>query len=1084
MRAWVLIATVLAAVAIVVAWIRTPDSPNPTSISPVVSPQVEPPVELLVEPHVTDAPDAAAATTTADVSVDEHLERDRSNEDDKPVILGRRPVASAALVGQVVDETGSPISGAVVSWTPIPERLNWVTTTRFEVASEVQASSVDSGTDNDGKFEFETGPTMMEGLASVIWITHPDFTARAIRLASDRGEWPDGKTWSLTSSAPIRATVVGTSNSAVPGAEVIQQGLDVPSEDAAQPDRLAWLLRRELTAGSDGSVRLFPLDGTHRVNARLGELESPPWDGRPAPSVVLRVGECFVVGGALRRSARLSGSKAVSVTCESISGGHVVELGRTKGSLDTWGPITVPLTGAAEYRFELQGDDEGVQTQRQVVPAPHPGEELAIDFDVDPGYVLWFRVHDDSNAPIAGAEATAHWQHAGQTVTRTAGVRPDGYIAVWGCPEGTVSASFRAPGFVPTAVGHHELPEESDRYFEVELVRAGTIRGRVVAPTGPVQDFEIVVWPQGMSVRAKRYAFANRADGSFVVDEVPTTGLTILATAAGTSQSAPRNIHVYAEQETTLELELDASVVGVGQVVDVSSGAAVRDASVRVAASDGYSAIGVLGAPHHVTDDGSFSVAGLSSGRAYINVSAPGFSTYTASAAVVAGKADFGRVQLAQRQTLEVRLFHDEADDPTLYRVTVHGPDPTRNRFFDDEGLLRIESLSAGAHTITAHFPDQTRRQASLQLDPGRLWSVEFDAIGGATLRVETSDPAGGTPEAESYIEVKRITPEGTKTCTSVLDDQGNAVIHNVPPAIYRVALHGHPDTGSQILASARVELADWDDVTLRLDIGQGGHRFRVIDEFGTPIEGVSVALNDSGGGAGWSPRDLTDSEGLCTVLGEITGQVFAHLGHPERGYSFGHEVILGAIDDVHEIVFEAAVTTETVLMRRTGPVVGESGRFFSEQLTRAARGPASDELGRSVWTNLAPGNYVFVFDDEGYWPIHKPVTIGKGAAPIRVDLYRLCTIRVEVTNRGVPGADAGLFMQRVGGPTPLAKFLPGGFVSSSTGSMTTDSHGVVALTGVAEGLYEWAVTFADGAILEGQVDVHPGEDVRLRVER
>jgi hypothetical protein len=211
--------------------------------------------------------------------------------------------------------------------------------------------------------------------------------------------------------------------------------------------------------------------------------------------------------------------------------------------------------------------------------------------------------------------------------------------------------------------------------------------------------------------------------------------------------------------------------------------------------------------------------------------------------------------------------------------------------------------------------------------------------------------------------------------------------------------------------------------------------------------------------------------------------EVLAHLAHPERGYSLGLTVSIAPVDAVTEIIFNEAVQTEVILSRRTGPVVGVRGRFCDTYLARRVLGPPTDAMGRAVWSNLAPGEYVFVFDDDGYWPIFQRVAIAEGMAPLRVELYRLCTVQVDVTRNGRPVPGVAVEMQRVGGATSLDAFIATGQVHSSTGTLRTGSDGIVELEGVAEARYSWSVELPDGARFDGEVEVEPGPPTLLSIQ-
>jgi hypothetical protein len=992
----------------------------------------------------------------------------------------RRSVPSDALTGRVVrSTTGLPIADAVVSWTSLPESLEEPWIRRADVANEVPATSVETRTAADGVFFFNAVPPPMGG-GSVIWITSSNHEPRAVLCGPEPRDLPTGREWSLTPAAAVQVRVVDSVGAPVAGATVVQSGIDITTIDDNQPARLAWLLLRAATTGTNGTALVVPLAGRHRLSAHLGNSESGPFEGEAAPSTTLELGATFRVGGLLRWSPELSESTAVHLNCESIVGPHAVELVRTRVRAGTWGPLSLPLTGAPEYRFRLEGD--GVVARAHVVSAPRAGDVLTIDFDVDPGHMLWFQVVDEAGATPPGVEVTVRWDDRGTQVARASQARSDGFVAVWGCPDGAVMTSVRAPGFVRADLEAIQLPLEEEGFIPVTMVRAGSIGGVVVEDGRPVDTFEIVVWPHGQAAHAQRYPFASAPDGRFELNEVPLGELTVIATAIGRTQSRPTIASVVDGRAAEVLLALEPTVTASGRVVDAATTEPIADATIRVPASDGFGSIGTTGPPHLVASDGAFFVEGVAPRLAVLTVTAPGYSSRDVSAPVSGANADFGTIALQGRQHLEVYLRHDAGVAPDRFELSIDGPDGPRSGMFDGEGRARFEALSAGDYAISVRYPDSTWRRAEVALVAGEDWYVEFNATTGATVRVEIVHDGGDSPNRDWWVSLQRVNRQGSVFCTANLDSANRAVFRNVPASTQVVSLHGHPDGGSRVVASTRVALVDGDDLTVTLRVDDVRKRFRVVDERGDPLQGVSVSVNLSGDGFGFSARDLTDADGTCVVPGLSADDVLVHLGHAERGYSLGLPVTVSPAGAVTEVVFQASVTTELVLSRRTGPVVGGGGRFCDLQYTRAIRGPISDERGVSTWSNLAPGDYVFVFDEAGYWPIHKPVTVRDGAPPIQIDLYRLCSVRLEVTHAGKPVPGAEVFMQRIGGSVPLSEFLPSGLVVSSTGSMNTGPDGAVELDQVAEARYAWRVSMPDGTTTDGAVEVEPDRPAIVQI--
>jgi hypothetical protein len=991
----------------------------------------------------------------------------------------RESIAGPVLAGRVVDAGRAPVRGAVVSWTPVPDWQPWWTGPE-DVAEIVERSSIVAKTGDDGSVAFFDLPESIEGTRSVLWITSEGHEALAVEVPVERERWPGGEVWELTSTSGGRVRVVDSFGESIEGATVVQVGLESALDSSFA--RLAWLLRRTSVTDEGGGVRMSPLAGRTGLVAMDGDDSSAAWAGQLASPVTLHIGHGFAAGGVLRWSRDLPESTVAFVTCEAVTGPYSVEVGQVRLRSDTWGPVSFPLTGAPEVRFRLHGG--GVVAREQVIPAPLPGEAVAVDFDLDAGHMLWFHVIDEEGRVIPDAEVIVTWYERGREVSRRAFAREDGYIPVWGCPSGTVLPTLRAPGFVTAVTAPIELPQEHEASLSTVLLRAGRLRGVVVSSDGPVRDFQVAVWPERSPGTVERRTFTGARDGAFELDRVPHGDLIVTATALGFSQGTPRSVSVLPGVVADVRLKLEAPVRALGRVVDATTGEPVPSAEVRVVASDGYNPIGIAGPPVGVAADGVFSLGGVASRLAFVGVSAPGYSSKSVSVNVRAGaEADFGPIRLDRRQLLEVYLRHDEGVDPTEYRLRVDGPDSSVTRSFDRDGFVRVPDLSTGKLRLAAYYPDRTWRVIERTFRATDPWYVEFGASSGATLRVEVLDESGALPADGAWVSVESATALGRMDWSANLDADRRATIRHLPAGMHGVSVRGHPDRGSERLASTRVELGENDDVAIRLRVGETDRRIRVVDEHGLPLAGVSVAIDLVGSDLSLSARDLSDQEGVCVVPGLDAEAFRAHLAHPERGYSFGLEVAASPRGETIELVFREPVSTELVLMRRTGPVVGAAGTICDSNYQREIQGPASDELGRSVWTNLAPGDYVFVFEQDGYWPITKPIAVMAGAAPVRVDLYRLCTLRVEVERNARPAPGTSVFLQRVGGLMPLGDFIPLGYVDSSTGSMTTGSDGSFTLERVAEARYDWAIVLPSGERIEGALEVEPDRENLLRIE-
>ncbi len=162
-------------------------------------------------------------------------------------------------------------------------------------------------------------------------------------------------------------------------------------------------------------------------------------------------------------------------------------------SSDTDGRFEGPLPKPGKWQVEIEGAQPAVKTFTKVEVKKPKGDHASVDIDL-PDTKVYGRVVDPSGKPAARAQVTLG--SVGTIVTDT---DAKGEFELRAFPEGTTELSAER-----TAEGGHEV---SDTYMfqssgdgahgpvVLTLRRNRTIRGKVVAPTGPVIGATVNVWP-------------------------------------------------------------------------------------------------------------------------------------------------------------------------------------------------------------------------------------------------------------------------------------------------------------------------------------------------------------------------------------------------------------------------------------------------------------------------------------------------------------------------------------------------------------------------------------------------------------
>jgi hypothetical protein len=499
--------------------------------------------------------------------------------------------------------------------------------------------------------------------------------------------------------------------------------------------------------------------------------------------------------------------------------------------------------------------------------------------------------------------------------------------------------------------------------------------------------------------------------------------------------------------------------------------------------TDGLAALPVEGTVHRAGADGRFDVSGVASGLTAVAVSAPEYSRRQVTGGTPAGDVlDLGTIPLDRRQDLEVVIRHDGLVDPASFALWMRGPDGVRTADADADGRFRFELLSAGSYVFAVRGGgDPASYTESRELAPGDEWRVEVDVSGGVVLNILAIGADGDPVLGGHDIAIDRYLKDGGSGANVNPDANGRARVR-VPPGNLQLTLKTRVDAGNVPLATRRLRFDEPGEYDVELRVGEGDRRFRVTDENGDPVAGVRLTCN-LGDPFEWCSDGVTDGEGIAVVRGLATAADNARvsLSHAERGIRLSIPVHLGPPTEITAITFEAGVQASFVFTRPGRPAVGARAVLGDTLGLRAIPGPMTDERGRAVFDEIVPGAYRAQILGDDYWPSHRIVTVD-GNSTVTVEVFKRCDARVEVTVGGVPASGVAMQLQADDQASPVGKYVADGYVTSSTGSLTTGADGSVVLKGLAEGHYRWSTTAPSGEAVEGVAELDADEENVVRI--
>jgi len=1041
----------------------------------------------------SDPPEIADADAAPEVVSDRADRSTRGQPEDEE---RRIAMPASVLSGAILDPSGSPVEGAILSWTTMLEDQRSPDQRWGDLDHErIRAATVSTTTDEDGNFTFEAPPSEIEGPLSVVWISHPSWQACSVVLPREWEEWVWPESLELVAGEEVEVVVVSGTGERCPLATVLQHLIFTGShpdltEVEIDARRFYW---RELSTDVAGSALAHPGSGKINLVARAGERVSKAWLGTPEETVTLTLLDSFVVSGLVRTDKDVSSFSGTRVAIgfrrepESKPAWFTTSMQvRSDGS---FGPFTYPLADGAQLTSWVGLGD--VIEQYDDRPAPRPGERVHLVLDVSVGEQISIRVEDLDGLPIEGATVFGFPLRIDTFVDVGIEAKTDeeGQAVLRGLPPGRVAFRASKVGYAivdrwvdPPPAPQIVLPWNGEEELRIILPPSVTIEGYVVMDWEPVPEFTLAYWS---SYERQGHSDFSDEEGRFKIVVEKGIEVSLMASTEGLPQS--ETVTVTAGEADSLEVELTIPPPRLcrGQIVDATTGEPHPSASLIPWTTTGNSLFRKRGDSFTTDFEGRFEVPGLYPGSGGLEISAEGYSTiYTTVSADHGEIIEYGIIALEPLASAVIRVVGLEGD-PTRCRVWQNITKPKSPVPLGADGTLRMESLRPAQYTFFLQLPDRSIRTTKHLVLPTREAEVFFRLGGEAELGIHVERGDGRFELKELSVRVSTSTTVGDpETLEIEVPEAGKTVLRGLndgPAVVELLGPEGEP------LQSLAMELIAGILQEVRLTPGAGGRRLRLLDGDGTPHSTTGVRIALPGDASGWCPRIWTDVDGVLE-LGAIEASSILLFANPTAGeLAFGVQVELDPDPSkITEVRLETPARLVLQLLEEGEPCTGVSMQFTHSALPPGQSGPTchSDETGLTSPYQTTEGRYLVTPESPRYWRLTTAINVVAGKGPYRVELYSLGTIRVRaLSESGTPAAGVELELRHSALGASVLDWIERGVITSCESPLMTGSDGELELSGVPRGSYEWSARYPSGVVLQGTANLPPEGAIVVEIQ-
>lgn len=873
----------------------------------------------------------------------------------KPLTV--RVERSGTITGRVLDtKTKVPIAGVVVRVTP---------SRRFQLVDTATTAI----TDAKGAYSIPTAAGTYMVVAS-----HPAFELYTADVSVSAGQ-PTSRDISLQQLARVTGVVVNDEGRPVVAAKVA-------SEAAAPEMGMRMTMFRDaatVTTGSDGrfSVRLRG-DSDLKLRASkkgLPETKSETLRLQPGErkgGLVLTIPSGVAVSGrVLDPDGKPLSGVAVSTSDTPVGNDRMMmrriftglpsedeDVVRTASD----GTFTVRLKeGTYDFGFKREGfAPKTVRAQNVTATGTQP-----IETKLDVAAEISGRV-TRGGVGVPDVMVSVFAESVSSSMTG-----PDGSFTLGGLAAGSTRVSFRKEEALINEQRSFTAPA---RDINVELPLGGTIRGRVVekGSSKPLTTFQAGVSASrsggGMMMMAPPLLKTfNSDDGSFVLENVPTGSMNLVANATGYSSS---RLNVDVQEGKTLSdvvLELEPGVRLTGRVTG-PNGSGLADAQVGVQPSPTGS-FAMTGSLRRTTTDanGEYVLEGLDPGEETIQVSHPKYNDVSKSV-TLKGRETKLDVQLEGGETITGIVVTDSGAPVAEAEVEAFSAGGGRHGARTNaSGAFEIEGMRRGRYRFTA---------AKNGFVEGRVDDVDIASGSQIRITLGTGGSIYGRVTGVSEADMANVTvtargARGTSSSAAV-DPQGNYRLDGAPIGTVSVSAAVQPRDfmGRRQSASQTLEVAPGSAQQVNIDFrGDVVIKGRILRN-GKPLGGANVSFWPRKSGSGSSASVNADEQGMYTMTGLEEGEYSVSVTDVQRfsPYNTVYNVRGSATFDID---FKAASVRGRVIDSSTNePIENASVQFRSTGTgtdMRGLRTAMTDSNGVFTVDYVNPGGYVVTASREGF---------------------------------------------------------------------------------------------------------------------
>lgn len=255
------------------------------------------------------------------------------------------------------------------------------------------------------------------------------------------------------------------------------------------------------------------------------------------------------------------------------------------------------------------------------------------------------RVLDPEGVGVPDAQVRAVSSNAASDeAPRTVTTDPEGRFEVTGVGSIRYLLTARAEGYAP-AIGAASADDTIELALSLGAILSGSVRDETSGE--PVTSFTVLIDGRGTRTTA-----VVDPDGEFRIDGLLARKTFVRIAANGYGLSDAQPVELLAGEESTVDFELNPSRRVFGTVRDEATGKPIEGAQI-FSELQAPGEVPTLASVERSGSDGSFSIAGLGSGRRTLSVRHPDYNTRLISGLEIDGEHDFGPVEVEMRPVAE-----------------------------------------------------------------------------------------------------------------------------------------------------------------------------------------------------------------------------------------------------------------------------------------------------------------------------------------------------------------------------------------------------------------------------------------------